>query len=162
MQYGIHVCTFEDLLINDVIIKGDKDGVHLGRGKRFVITNGVFQTFDDAVALNAHDYSTGNPEVGWIENGVVEKCYDLNASNTTGYFCRILAGAWIDWKAGMEVQQSDAVVSNGRIYRYRCNRTEKNIVRSRSQRMKKERWCLTASPGAWCKTTLHIPPAFAT
>jgi polygalacturonase len=77
-QYGIHVCTFEDIIIDDVIIKGKKDGVHLGRGKRFAIRNGVFQTFDDAVALNAHDYATGNPELGWIENGVVEKCYGLN------------------------------------------------------------------------------------
>jgi hypothetical protein len=116
-QYGIHVCTFEDLIIDDVIIKGQKDGVHLGRGKRFSIRNGVFQTFDDAIALNAHDYATGNPELGWIENGVIENCHDLNAENTTGFFCRILAGAWIDWKSGMEVQQSDAVVSNGRLYR---------------------------------------------
>jgi hypothetical protein len=116
-QYGIHVCTFEDIVINDVIIKGDKDGVHLGRGKRFTISNGVFQTFDDAIALNAHDYSVGNPELGWIEDGVVENCHDLNAEKTTGYFCRILAGGWIDWKPGMEVQQSDAVVSNGKIYR---------------------------------------------
>lgn len=116
-QYGIHVCTFEDLIIDDVIIKGQKDGVHLGRGKRFTIRNGVFQTFDDAIALNAHDYATGNPELGWIENGVIENCHDLNAENTTGYFCRILAGAWIDWDPGMEVQQSDAVVSNGRLYR---------------------------------------------
>jgi hypothetical protein len=116
-QYGIHVCTFEDILINDVIIKGDKDGVHLGRGKRFTIRNGIFQTFDDAVALNAHDYAVGNPELGWIENGLVENCHDLNAEKTTGYFCRILAGAWIDWTAGMEVQQSDTVVSGGRLYR---------------------------------------------
>ncbi|HTL10237.1 MAG TPA: hypothetical protein VL307_18310 [Chitinophagaceae bacterium] len=116
-QYGIQVCTFEDLMIDDVIIKGQKDGVHLGRGKRFTIKNGVFQTFDDAIALNAHDYSTGNPELGWIENGVIENCHDLNAETTTGYFCRILAGAWTDWKAGMEVQQSDAVVSDGKLYR---------------------------------------------
>ncbi len=117
MQFAIHACTFEDLLIDDVIIKGEKDGIHLGRGKRFTIRNGVFQTFDDAIALNAHDYATSNPELGWIEDGVIENCYDLNAENTTGYFCRILAGAWIDWKPGMDVQQSDAVVSNGRIYR---------------------------------------------
>ena len=117
MQFGIHVCSFEDLIIDDVIIKGEKDGVHLGRGKRFTIRNGVFQTFDDAIALNAHDYATSNPELGWIENGVIENCYDLNADNTVGYFCRILAGAWTDWKEGMEVQQSDAVVSNGKIYR---------------------------------------------
>jgi hypothetical protein len=116
-QYCIQVCTFEDLIVDDVIIKGQKDGVHLGRGKRFKISNGVFQTYDDAVALNAHDYASGNPELGWIENGIVENCHDLNAENTTGFFCRILAGAWIDWKEGMQVQQSDAVVSNGRIYR---------------------------------------------
>ena len=117
MQFGIHVCTFEDLIIDDVIIYGEKDGIHLGRGKRFAIRNGVFQTFDDAIALNAHDYATSNPEMGWIEDGVIENCHDLNAENTTGYFCRILAGGWIDWKHGMEVQQSDAVVSNGRVYR---------------------------------------------
>lgn len=29
----------------------------------------------------------------------------------------MLAGGWIDWGKGMKVQQSDAVVSNGRIYR---------------------------------------------
>ncbi len=116
-QYAIHICTFEDLIINDVIVKGMKDGIHLGKGKRFRVSNCVFETFDDAVALNAHDYATGNPELGWIEDGVIENCYDLNTKETTGYFCRILAGAWGDWKPGMEVQQSDAVVSNGKIYR---------------------------------------------
>ena len=116
-QFAIHVCTFEDLVVNDVIIKGRKDGVHLGRGKRFVISNGVFETFDDAVALNAHDYSSGNPELGWIENGVIQNCHDLDAKDTTGFFCRILSGAWIDWKPGMEVQQSDTVVCDSRLYR---------------------------------------------
>lgn len=117
-QFGIHVCTFEDILLNDIIIKGDKDGVHLGRGKRFKISNGIFQTNDDAVALNGHDYATSNPEMGWIEDGVIENCHDLADNKVPiGHFCRIVAGAWIDWRKGMEVQQSDAVVSNGRIYR---------------------------------------------
>jgi len=120
-QYAIQVCTFEDLIIDDVIIKGLKDGVHLGRGKRFSIRNGVFQTYDDAIALNAADYSTGNPELGWIENGVVENCHDLIADKAVGFFCRIIAGAWLDWTPGMKVQQSDAVVSNGRIYRVQAN-----------------------------------------
>lgn len=119
-QFGIHICTFEDVLIDDVKIYGDKDGVHLGRGKRFTIQNGVFQTFDDAIALNAHDYDTSNPELGWIENGVVKNCHDLNAENTTGYFCRILAGAWRDWTKGMQVQKSDTVVSCGRLYRVKA------------------------------------------
>ena len=117
LQYGIHVCTFEDIIIDDVVIKGDKDGVHLGRGRRFTIRNGIFQTLDDATALNAHDYSVGNPELGWIEDGVIENCHDLDSETRTGYFCRILAGAWVDWRPGIEVQRSDSVVSGGRIYR---------------------------------------------
>lgn len=118
LQYGIHVCTFEDLLVDDVVIKGDKDGVHLGRGRRFTIRRGTFQTYDDAVALNGHDYDVGNPELGWIEDGVVENCHDLaDDKPPVGYFCRILAGAWTDWRPGMEVQKSDTVVANGRLYR---------------------------------------------
>ena len=120
-QYGIHICTFEDVLINDVIIHGEKDGIHFGRGKRFSVSNGVFKTFDDAIALNAHDYAVGNPEYGWIEEGIIEKCWDLNAENTTGFFCRMLAGGWIDWIEGMEVQQSDIVVADDRLYRVQMN-----------------------------------------
>jgi hypothetical protein len=120
-QYCIHVCTFEDLIVDDVIIAGGKDGVHLGRGRRFRISNGVFSTLDDAVALNAHDYDTGNPEMGWIEDGLVENCHDLRPEQPLGFFARILAGAWIDWHSGMEVQKSDTVVSEGRLYRVRAD-----------------------------------------
>jgi len=125
-QYGIQVCTFEDLLVDNVFIMGKKDGVHLGRGKRFIIRNATFETGDDAVALNGHDYDVGNPEMGWIEDGLVENCQDLaNPTHPIGYFCRILAGAWVDWKAGMQVQKSDTVVSNGRLYRVQEKPDEK-------------------------------------
>jgi len=117
-QFGIHVCTFEDLVIEDVVVKGLKDGVHLGRGKRFMIRDAVFETGDDAIALNAHDYSVSNPEIGWIEDGVIENIRDLeNSAKNDGYFCRILAGAWVDWQEGMMVRRSDTVVSEGRLYR---------------------------------------------
>ncbi len=116
-QYAMQISRFEDVIIEDVIIKGRKDGIHFGPGKRFTIRDGVFQTFDDAIALNGQDYSTSNPELGWIEDGIIENCYDLNQEKTVGYFCRMLAGGWIDWEKGMKVQQSDAVVSNGKIYR---------------------------------------------
>jgi hypothetical protein len=120
MQYCIHVCSFQDLAIEDVIIYGKKDGIHLGRGQRFAIRNCVFRTVDDAIALNAHDYDTGNPELGWIENGVIENCHDLNDGTITGFFCRILAGGWCDWREGMQVQKSDSVISQGRLYRVRA------------------------------------------
>ena len=116
-DFGIHVCTCEDILLEDLHIEGRKDAVHLGRGRRFVIRHGLFRTFDDPIALNAHDYSTSNPQLGWIEDGLIEDCYDLDDADTTGYFCRILAGSWCAWREGMVVQHSDTVVSAGRIYR---------------------------------------------
>ena len=121
LQFCIHVCTFKDIIIEDCIIKGKKDGIHLGRGKRFTIRDCRFQTFDDAVALNAHDYATANPELGLIEDGVVENCHDHDHPDRIGFFCRILAGGWIDWKQGMEVQHSDTVVSGGRLYRVQAD-----------------------------------------
>jgi hypothetical protein len=117
-QYCIQVCAFENLTIDDVDIKGYKDGIHLGWGKHFHISNCRFDTGDDAIALNAHDYTSGTPELGWIEDGLVEHVRDLaDPAINGGYFCRVLAGAWIDWHAGMEVQPSDTVVSDGRLYR---------------------------------------------
>ncbi len=119
VQYSVHICTFEDVVIDNAVLKGEKDGIHFGKGKRFTVSNCVFQTQDDALALNAHDYSTGNPEIGWIEDGLVENCYDMAApeQKIIGYFCRILAGGWKDWEEGMKVQNGDSVVVNGRIYR---------------------------------------------
>lgn len=116
-HFAIQVCTFQNLRIEDVYIQGRKDGIHLGRGKDFVIRNGKFKTYDDPIALNAHDYHISNPELGWIENGLIENCYDLDDVSTTGFFCRILAGAWPKWSEGMEIQNSDAVIVGNIIYR---------------------------------------------
>lgn len=115
--FAIQVCTFDNILIENGIIEGHKDGIHLGCGHGFTIRNFKFRTYDDPIALNAHDYAISNPELGWIENGVIENCYDLDDESTTGYFCRILAGAWLDYKPGMAIQNSDSVVYNGKIYR---------------------------------------------
>ncbi|MFV0468778.1 MAG: hypothetical protein ACK5MK_07625 [Dysgonomonas sp.] len=120
-RFCLQICEFENILIDNARIEGDKDGIHLGVGKNFIIRNSTFSTFDDPIALNAHDYDTSNPTVGWIENGLIENCYDLEGHGTTGFFCRILAGSWLDWHQGMELQKSDIVVSNGRLYRVISN-----------------------------------------
>ena len=115
--FGIQICTFENAILENIHIEGGKDAVHFGKGSKFVVRHGLFRTFDDPIALNAHDYATSNPQMGWIENGVIEDCYDLDQESTTGFFCRILAGSWGDWREGMAVQHSDSVVSQGRVYR---------------------------------------------
>ncbi len=116
-QFALHICTFEDLLINDVMISGKKDGIHLGPGKRFTISNGVFQTGDDAIALVPGDWVSANPEFGNLEDGVIENCSDIPDDYLEGAFSKIVASAWVDWKPGMLVRHGDAVVSNGKIYR---------------------------------------------
>jgi len=77
-NFAIQVCTFENILIENIKIEGLKDGIHLGRGSKFVIRHGIFKTFDDPIALNAHDYATSNPQLGWIEDGLIEDCYDID------------------------------------------------------------------------------------
>ena len=119
-SFGIHVCTFENIRITNCYIEGRKDGIHLGRGKGFYIAHCWFKTFDDPIALNGHDYPISNPEIGWIENGLIDDCYDLadEERGTTGFFARILAGGWKDWEEGQEYQYNgDVCVSDGKIYR---------------------------------------------
>ena len=129
-DYGVQISAFDDILLDGLYIEGNKDGVHLGWGKNFVIRNGKFKTFDDPIALNAFDYSVSNTHVGWIENGVIENCYDLAYSTTTGYFCRILGGAWTDWKKGMLVHHSDTVVYQNKVYRVVMNPTDGKLYKS--------------------------------
>ena len=114
--YCIQICTFENAVLENLLIEGGKDAVHFGRGSKFAVRHGVFRTYDDPVALNAYDYVTSNPEFGWIEDGVIEDCYDLDQPQTTGFFCRLLSGAWCDWKEGMPIRRSDLVVHEGKLY----------------------------------------------
>ena len=129
--FAVHISNFENVLIENVDIRGMKDALHFGPGKDFVVRNGTFKTYDDPIALNAHDYTGSNPELGWIENGLIENCYDLDdpEHGTTGFFARILAGAWRDWFEGMDIQSTgDAVVSEGRIYRSDGPDVKKNYI----------------------------------
>lgn len=120
-DYAVQVSAFKNIILNDLYITGNKDGVHLGWGDGFVISNGRFRTFDDPIALNAFDYATSNTHIGWIENGIIENCVDLDDDSTTGFFCRILGGAWRRWHKGMQVQHSDTVAVNGKTYRVLMN-----------------------------------------
>lgn len=120
-DYAIQISAFKNIYLDGLFITGNKDGVHLGWGDGFIIKNGWFRTYDDPIALNAFDYATSNTHIGWIENGIIEDCIDLDDSTTTGFFCRILGGAWCKWYKGMLVQHSDTVHINGNTYRVLMN-----------------------------------------
>lgn len=114
--FGIHICTFENIFLEKLYIAGKKDGVHLGDGRRFTIRDSTFGTYDDAIALNAYDYGLSTAVYGWLEDGLIENCHDLNEFGDVGFFCRMLSGVWQDWQEGMEIQNSTLAVYNGNLY----------------------------------------------
>ena len=119
-QFCLHFCTFEDLLVDGFEIRGRKDGVHLGPGKGFVIRNGVCQTGDDAIALNAQDYPSANPAQGDITDGLVENIVDEPLDPPAphpGNVSRLLTGAWVDWHEGIRLQNGDTVRRGRHVYR---------------------------------------------
>ncbi len=116
-QFAVHVCRFSNLAIDTFEVRGRKDGVHIGRGEKFVIRNGICETFDDAIALNAEDYPSAQPEQGDIKDGIVENIYDVKKQATIGDFYRLLTGAWVDWHDGVALQNGDTVVHGANVYR---------------------------------------------
>lgn len=116
-DYGVQISEFDTVELDNVHIEGNKDAIHFGPGKNFILRNGVFRTKDDPIALNADDYSPSASDIGTIENGLIENCIDLSQNSTYGYFVRLLIGTVSPWKEGMTVKHSDSVIHNGRLYR---------------------------------------------
>ena len=116
--YCIHLAKWENVLIENSIFKGEKDGIHVNCGNGMTIKHCSFTTGDDPIALNAHDYITGVPEYGWIENVLVEDCTDNGNGKNNGRTALILGGAWLDWTSGNTYKFSDTIVAeNGYVYR---------------------------------------------
>lgn len=116
-QYAVQICVFENLVIDGFEIRGEKDGIHIGAGRGFYVANGVCETFDDALALNAQDYASSQPQQGDILDGLVENLTDLQLDPTSGHAVRLLTGAWVDWRPGMKFQNGDTLRHNGNVYR---------------------------------------------
>lgn len=116
LGYGLHICSFENILLERLYIAGDKDGVHLSDGRYFTIRDSRFGTYDDAIALNAYDYCLSTAVYGTLEDGLIENCHDFNINGSVGLFCRMLGGTWQNWYPGMLVRNSTLAVYNNKLY----------------------------------------------
>lgn len=116
-DYAIEITDFDNVRVEHVHIEGEKDAIHFGPGRNFVLRDGIFRTYDDPIAINATDYSPSGPNIGPIEHGLIENCIDLEQNHTCGYFVRFLVGSWKDWEYGMPVRHSEAVIHDGKFYR---------------------------------------------
>ncbi len=114
-QYCIQFCDFDGLIMDGFDIRGDKDGVHLNRGRNFVIRNGVLCTADDGIALNAGDWTVDcTPLMGSIEDGLVENIQDLPGGKCN--FARLISGCWMDWHDGMKLMRGDIFRHGKNVY----------------------------------------------
>lgn len=116
-QYALHICDFENIAVENFEIRGNKDGIHIGMGRGFHIAHGICQTYDDAIALNAEDYTSSQPIEGDIRDGLIEDITDERLDPTVAHAIRLLTGAWVDWHPGIRFQNGDTVVHQGNLYR---------------------------------------------
>lgn len=116
-NYGIMLNDCSNVRITNFIISGKKDAIHISKTRQFYIANGEISTTDDAIALNACDWISSNCVCGSISQGLIENVTDLPYENQSGFFCRLLVGAWVNWSMGMTIKRGDTVLNNGKLYR---------------------------------------------
>ena len=113
-QYAFQVADFDDAVLDGFDVRGNKDGIHLNAGRRFLVRNGIVCTGDDGVALNANDWPSSAPCVGTIEDGVIENIVDLPGGRCN--FARVLTGSTPEWHAGIVLQRGDTVRVGRNVY----------------------------------------------
>lgn len=113
-QYAFHIADFDDVILDGFDVRGNKDGIHVNAGRRFVVRNGITCTGDDGIALNANDWPSSAPCVGTIEDGVIENVIDLPGGKCN--FARVLTGSTPEWRKGIVLQRGDTVRVGRNVY----------------------------------------------
>lgn len=120
-QYCVHIVCFRNIVFEDFEINGRKDGVHFNSGRDFIVRNGIISAGDDAIAINAGDWPDCAPEIGPIENGLVENLKILPRPRDqwrrkVGEFGLVIASVWPDWHEGIRLQRNDMVRHGQNVY----------------------------------------------
>ena len=113
-QYCLQVVAFERFLIDGFDIRGGKDGIHLNSGRGFTIRNGQLCTGDDGIAINAGEWPDFTPEMGSLNDGLIENIHDLPGGKCN--FARVITGAWVQWHPGIRLQRNDLCNVGNNVY----------------------------------------------
>jgi len=107
-QFSVHCCAFYNAFFDDMDFPDGKAGIQTGSGQNLYVRNIRGDTFDDLLALNAHDWPVSSPKTGDLSNVVIENMITRSQH-------RIMAGSWTTW-AATTYSAGDRVVSSGNVY----------------------------------------------
>jgi len=115
-QFLIYIVTWSHLLIENVHLAGDKDGIKLSNGHDATIRNLDLTTYDDGLSLCGTDYPSIVGEIGDVYNVFCSNITDHQYKNIFGRTCLIYTGSWADYKKGNEYSTGDFCIHEGNLY----------------------------------------------
>ncbi len=111
LVFGLHICTWQHLYLENLEFHGGKDGVHLGTGSHGHIRNLRGDPGDDLINVGAYDWTPSNPVIGDITDLVIEGMVSDSSH-------RIMVGAFAEWTNGRQYFSGEAVNADGNVYCY--------------------------------------------
>jgi hypothetical protein len=115
-QYLIYIVTWSNLLIENMRLAGDKDGIKLNNGHDAIIHNLDLTTYDDGTSLCGTDYPSTLLEVGDVYNICYSNVTDHQYKNIFGRTCLIYTGSWSDYRNGNKYGSGDFCLNEGKLY----------------------------------------------
>ena len=121
-QFLIYIVTWKNILIENVRLAGEKDGIKLNNGHEAIIRNLDLTTYDDGLSLCGTDYDSVTLEVGDVYNvycsNITDHQYQLKGKDIFGRTCLIYTGSWADYKKGNKYGNSDFCLNDGKLYQH--------------------------------------------
>lgn len=121
-QFLVYIVTWANLLIENVRLAGDKDGIKLNNGHDALIRNVDLTTYDDGLSLCGTDYASVVLEVGDVYNVCYSNVTDHQYRNIFGRTCMIYNGSWADYRSGNEYGSGDFCFHEGKLYQVLSDR----------------------------------------
>lgn len=109
---------YEDVLVDNIKVAGNKDAMNWGNGKRCIIRNVWSSCYDDTLGINPFGYPQSSPEVGSIIDMFVENVYYKHnpAWPDGGRMFNFQMGTVSDWYSGKMILTGDIVNAGGNTY----------------------------------------------
>ncbi len=115
--FMFYMINWENVLLENIYIDSDKDGINFGTGHNALIKNVILETADDGSALACVGFPVHTIEVGDIYDIKYENVIDrTGVEDEGGFLCRAMTASWDDWTNGNTYQTGDLALNAGHLY----------------------------------------------